>query len=515
MNIGYIVFASLGFLAGVVLGIFWQKRKDAQAKNLATQIIEDAKKEAERIKKSQEIEAKEYLLRLKHEFEQKTAKKREEIEELEKRIIKREENLEKRFSFLDEKEKQLVNKENQLQKEEMELKRGKQMLIEMINKEKEILHKITGLSPQEAKELLLKRIEQELKKEKAMLLKQIEEDIRQEADRKAKDILSLAIQRCTVEHTQETTVSVVNLPNDDMKGRIIGREGRNIRTFEMLTGVDLIIDDTPEAVTISSFDPIRREIARLSLERLVQDGRIHPARIEEVVDKTKEELHQQIISEGKSASFEVGVYNLHPELIKLLGRLKFRTSFGQNALQHSKEVAFIMGVLASELGLDGKLAKRIGLLHDIGKSVDHQIEGTHAQIGAELAKKFGEQEIVVEAIRSHHEEVEPRNIYAVLSIIADTVSASRPGARRETLETYLQRIQQLESIVNSFEGVQNCYAIQAGREVRVIVEPTKISDAEALLLARQIKKKIEEEMEYPGQIKITVIRETRSVEYAK
>ncbi|MCM8831895.1 MAG: ribonuclease Y, partial [Candidatus Omnitrophica bacterium] len=340
-------------------------------------------------------------------------------------------------------------------------------------------------------------------------------EIKEEAERKARQILSLAIQRCAVEHTTETTVTVVPLPNDEIKGKIIGREGRNIRTFEMVTGVDLLIDDTPEAVNLSSFDPIRREIARLSLEKLVQDGRIHPARIEEIVEKTKQEFDKQLVEEGKSAAFEVGIHNLHPELIKLLGKLKYRTSFGQNALQHSKEVAFIMGILASELNLDSKLAKRIGFLHDIGKALNHQVEGTHAQIGAELLRKYQEADIVINAVEAHHEEVEFKSIYAILCLVADAVSASRPGARRETLETYLKRLKQLEEVANSFTGVDKSYAIQAGREIRVIVQPNKVKDEEIVLLAHEIKKKIEQEIDYPGNIKITVIRETRAVDYAK
>jgi ribonuclease Y len=343
----------------------------------------------------------------------------------------------------------------------------------------------------------------------------MEDGVKEESEKKAKEIISLAIQRCAVEHTTETTVSVVPLPNDEIKGRIIGREGRNIRAFEMATGVDLVIDDTPEAVNLSSFDPIRREVARISLDKLVQDGRIHPARIEEIVEKTKQEFDKQLMEEGKAVSFEVGIHNLHPELIKLLGKLKYRTSFGQNALQHSKEVAFIMNILASELGLDTRLAKRAGLLHDLGKAVDHQVEGTHSQIGADLLRKYGENETVVNAAESHHEEKEFKSLYSLLALIADAISASRPGARRETLETYIKRLTQLETIANSFEGVDKSYAIQAGREIRVIVHPNKIKDEEITLLAHELKKKIEQEMEYPGNIKITVVRETRAVEYAK
>jgi ribonuclease Y len=351
--------------------------------------------------------------------------------------------------------------------------------------------------------------------EKAVLIKRQLEELRSSVDKEAKEIISLAIQKCAAEHTAETTVSVVTLPNDEMKGRVIGREGRNIRALEMATGVDVIIDDTPEAVTLSCFDPIRREIARLSLEKLISDGRIHPGRIEELVEKTKKEMDEKIREEGERALFDTGVDGLHPELVKLLGRLRYRTSFGQNALEHSKEVALVLGVMASELDLDLKLGRRIGLLHDIGKAVDHQIEGTHAKIGADLAKKYNESQEVVTAIEAHHEELEPKSLYAVLAVAADAISASRPGARRETLETYIKRLDKLESIANLFKGVDKAYAIQAGREIRVIVQPDKISDHEAINLSRDIRKKIEEGMEYPGQIKVTVIRETRAIEYAK
>jgi ribonuclease Y len=363
--------------------------------------------------------------------------------------------------------------------------------------------------------VLLARIAEELTAERAVLIKRMEEEVRQVADKNAKEIVSLAISRCAAENTAESTVSVVTLPSDEMKGRIIGREGRNIRALEMATGIDVIIDDTPEAVTLSGFDPIRREIARLSLERLITDGRIHPGRIEEVVEKTKKEMEDKIREEGERAAFDVGVHGLHPELIKILGRLKYRSSFGQNTLQHSKEVAYLLGAMASEIGLDFRLARRIGLLHDIGKAVDYQVEGTHAYIGRDLVKKFGEQEEVIHAVEAHHEETQPQTIYAVLAVAADAISAARPGARRETLETYVKRLDKLESIAKLFKGVEKSYAIQAGREIRVIVQPDKISDNDAVNLAREIRKKIEEGMEYPGQVKVTVIRETRVIEYAK
>jgi len=385
----------------------------------------------------------------------------------------------------------------------------------LIAEEKERLQKISSLSAEEAKQILLNRLNEELNNEKAVLIKRHEDEVRSTIEKKAREVVSLAIQKCAVEHTVETTVSVVNLPNDEMKGRVIGREGRNIRALEMATGVDVIIDDTPEAVTLSAFDTVRREIARLSLEKLISDGRIHPGRIEEIVEKTKQEMNEKIREEGERAAFESGVNGLHPELIKLLGRLKYRTSFGQNALQHSKEVSFLLGAMASEIGLDLRMARRIGLLHDIGKAVDHQIEGTHAKIGADLAKKYNEPPEVVHSIEAHHEEAQPQSLYAVLTVAADAISATRPGARRETLETYIKRLEKLESIANLFKGVEKSYAIQAGREIRVIVQPEKINDADTTNLARDIRKKIEEGMEYPGQIKVTVIRETRAIEYAK
>jgi len=371
------------------------------------------------------------------------------------------------------------------------------------------------MSSDEAKKLLLVRMEEEAKQDAARMLKALEEETKQSADKKAKDIISLAIQRYAAEHTVETTVSVVNLPNDEMKGRIIGREGRNIRALEVATGVDVIVDDTPEAVTLSSFDIVRREIAKRTLERLLEDGRIHPGRIEEVVEKVKKEMDVNIREEGERAALDVNIHGLHPEIIKLLGRLKFRTSYGQNALQHSKEVAYIMGVMAGELGIDFNLAKRVGLLHDIGKAVSHEVEGGHAKIGADLAKKFGEPEDVIHSIAAHHEDIEANTLFAVLVQAADAISATRPGARRETLETYVKRLENLEKIANSFKGVDKSFAIQAGREVRVAVKPDKINDLESITLARDISKKVEESLQYPGQIKVTVIRETRAIEYAK
>jgi len=510
------IIVSIGFgVIGYLIGEHFLRRDLERKKEEANSILEKAKREAEEIKRKAELDSREVLYKLRVDFEHQTKEKRKELEELEKKLIHREENLEKRVEFIQKKEQDLAQRSKELETLAQNLEKKNNELNLLLAEEKQKLQKISSLTEEEAKELLLQRLEAEMIKEKAERIREMEEEIKQEADKRAKEILSLALQRCTVDHTQETTVSVVTLPNDEMKGRIIGREGRNIRTFEILTGVDVIIDDTPEVVTLSGFDPIRREIARRALEKLVADGRIHPAKIEEVIEKVKKEFEASLIEEGKNAAFDLDIHNLHMELIKLLGKLKYRTSFGQNALIHSKEVAYIMGILSSELNLDPKIAKRIGLLHDIGKAVDHQVEGTHAQIGAELARKYGEKDIVINAIAAHHEEVEPNSIYAILAAVADAVSASRPGARKETLENYLKRLKALEDIANSFKGVEKSFAIQAGREIRVIVKPDEIDDSQIVLLARDIKRKIEEEMDYPGQIKITVVRELRAVEYAK
>ena len=502
-----------------VIGYVYRKRiaekKTGEAETKAAQILEQAKKEAQDRHREAELEAKDLLYKMRQDFERSTQDRRAEISNLEKRLAQKEENIDRRLGLLETKEKDIDAKYSNLQKQEEGLKTKDAHLHSLIAEEKERLQKISSLSAEEAKQILLSRLSEELTNEKAILLKKSEEDIRNNADKKAREILSLAIQRCAAEHTVESTVSVVNLPSDEMKGRVIGREGRNIRAFEMATGVDVIIDDTPEAVSLSCFDTVRREIARLSLEKLISDGRIHPGRIEEVVEKTKKEMDEKIREEGERAAFDSGVDGLHPELIKLLGRLRYRTSFGQNALQHSSEVSFLLGVMASELGMDFKLARRIGLLHDIGKAVDHQVEGTHAKLGAELARKYNESAEVVGAIEAHHEEIELKSFFAVLAVAADAISAARPGARRETLETYIKRLDKLESIANVFKGVEKSFAIQAGREIRVVVQPEKISDAEAVNLSREIRKKIEEGMEYPGQIKVTVIRETRAIEYAK
>ena len=513
-----IVFTGIVLIAAY-LGYFfrkhWAEKKVKNAQSQAQSILEQAKKEAQDRHREVELEAKDLLYKMRQDFENETKERRQEISNLERRLAQKEENIDRRLDLLEKKEKDIESRQDNLRKQEEALKAKDGHLHTLIAEEKERLQKISSLSAEEAKQILLSRLNEELNTEKAVLIKRQEEELRNTSAKLAREIVSLAIQRCSAEHTVESTVSVVNLPNDEMKGRVIGREGRNIRALEMATGVDVIIDDTPEAVTLSAFDTVRREIARLSLEKLISDGRIHPGRIEEIVEKTKKEMDDKIREEGERAAFEAGINGLHPELIKLLGRLKYRTSFGQNALQHSKEVSFLLGVMASEIGLDFKLGRRVGLLHDIGKAIDHQIEGTHAKIGADLARKFNESAEVVAAIEAHHEEVQPQSLYAVLAIAADAISAARPGARRETLETYIKRLEKLESIANVFKGVEKSFAIQAGREIRVIVQPEKISDNDATALARDIRKKIEEGMEYPGQIKVTVIRETRAIEYAK
>ncbi len=511
----FIVIAFTAAAAGYLFRRYVAEKKIQDAETQARHILEQAKKEVQDRRREVELEAKDLLYRMRQDFERETKDRRQEIANMEKRLSQKEENIDRRLGLLESKEKEIETKLENVKKQEEGIKAKDVQLHALIAEEKERLQKISSLSAEEAKQILLNRLNEELNNEKAVLIRREEEELRSAVDKKAQELVSLAIQKCAVEHTVESTVSVVNLPNDEMKGRVIGREGRNIRALEMATGVDVIIDDTPEAVTLSAFDPVRREIARLSLEKLISDGRIHPGRIEEIVEKTKKEMEDKIREEGERAAFEAGVNGLHPELIKLLGRLKYRTSFGQNALQHSRETAFLLGAMASEVGLDFRLARRIGLLHDIGKAIDHQIEGTHAKIGADLAKKYNESAQVVHAIEAHHEEAQPQSLYAVLAVAADAISATRPGARRETLETYIKRLEKLESIANLFKGVEKSFAIQAGREIRVIVQPEKISDNEAINLAREIRKKIEEGMEYPGQIKVTVIRETRAIEFAK
>jgi len=510
-----IVAAILSLAAGYLLRRYVAEKKVKDAETQAKNILEQAKKEVQDRRREIELEAKDLLYRMRQDFERQTQDRRQEIANSEKRLTQKEENIDRRLDLLEAKEKDINLRHENIKKQEEVIKAKDAQLQALIAEEKERLQKISSLSAEEAKQILLNRLNEELSNEKAMAIKKQEEELRSVSDKKAREIISLAIQRCAADHAVESTVSVVTLPNDEMKGRVIGREGRNIRAFEMATGVDVIIDDTPEAVTLSCFDTVRREIARAALEKLISDGRIHPGRIEEVVEKAKKEVEEKIREEGERAAFDSSVNGLHPELIKLLGRLKYRTSFGQNALQHSKEVSFLLGVMGSELGLDFKLARRIGLLHDIGKAIDHQVEGTHAKIGAELLKKYNESIEVRDAVEAHHEETEAKSFFAVLAIAADAISAARPGARRETLETYIKRLEKLESIANQFKGVEKTYAIQAGREIRVIVQPEKIADAEAINLARDIRKKIEEGMEYPGQIKVTVIRETRAIEYAK
>lgn len=501
-----------GVIIGIVLGcvgyIFYSKLRLMSAKDSAKKIIDDATKEVESIKREALLEAKEEALKVKNELERETRERRTEIQRLEKRLLQKEESLDRKFETLEKKEETLVRKENEVEKIKAELQ-------EIHQRHRSELERISNLSSEEAKALLLKDVEEEIQQEIAIKIRDLEAKAKEESDRKGREIISLAIQRCAADHVAEATVSVVALPNDEMKGRIIGREGRNIRALETLTGIDLIIDDTPEAVILSGFDPIRREVARLALEKLISDGRIHPARIEEMVEKSQKEVESIIKEEGERATFETGIHGLHPELIKLLGRLKYRTSYGQNVLKHSIEVSHLCGVMAGEIGADITLAKRAGLLHDIGKAVNHEVEGPHVTIGADLAKKYRENPLVVNAIAAHHGDVEAATVEAVLVQAADAVSAARPGARRETLETYIKRLEKLENIADSFEGVEKAYAIQAGREIRIMVKPDRVDDLNAVRIAREIVKKIEEEMEYPGQIKVTVIRETRAVDYAK
>lgn len=514
--IGLAALAALAFFAlGYFLRKFHAKNKLKNAEDKAKKMIEAAKVDADKVKHEAELHAKDLLLKLRTEFEKETKDRRQELVILEKRLIQKEENLDRKLDVLDRKEKEIERRDHAIVEKEKALVGKEREFERLLQEEKEKLQSISGMTREEARHLLLKKLEDEVKQEAALMIKRTEEEAREKADKEARKIIGLAIQRCAAEHAVETTVSVVHLPSDEMKGRIIGREGRNIRALETATGIDVIIDDTPEAVILSGFDPIKREIAKLSLEKLLTDGRIHPGRIEEVVEKVKKEMETTIREEGEKALFDTGLHGLHPEVIKLLGRLKYRTSYGQNVLEHSKEVAHIMGVMAGELKLDFTLAKRIGLLHDIGKAVSHEVEGTHSKIGADLARKYNESENICHAIEAHHQDIEPKTLLAVLVQAADAVSASRPGARRETLETYVKRLEKLESIADSFKGVDKAYAIQAGREIRVIVQPDKISDAQAAVLARDITKKIEEGLEYPGQIKVTVVRETRAVEYAK
>jgi ribonucrease Y len=509
----------LGLIVGAVVGYFYRKSvaeaKIAGARNAAEQILEDAKRDAEALKKESLLEAKDDIHKLRIEAEREVRERRNELQKQENRLLQKEENLDRKDESLNKREILLEKKDDSLNQRQQHIEQMQSKVDEMVRTQKAELERISSLSRDEAKSIILERTEQELAHDIAVMIKESENRVKEESDKKAKELLSLAIQRCAADHVAETTVSVVNLPNDEMKGRIIGREGRNIRTLETLTGIDLIIDDTPEAVILSGFDPIRRETARLALDKLVQDGRIHPARIEEMVEKARREVDEHIREVGEQTTFEVGVHGLHPDLIKIIGRLKYRTSYGQNVLKHSMEVAQLSGLLAAELGEDETLARRAGLLHDIGKAIDHEVEGSHVEIGVELATKYKEHPVVINSIASHHGDTEPTSIIAVLVAAADALSAARPGARSEALENYIRRLERLEEISESFEGVEKSFAIQAGREIRIMVKPDQIDDLQAHRLARDIRKNIEDELDYPGHIKVTVIRETRAVEYAK
>jgi len=514
-----VLLAIIGIILGLVFGFYFRKRlTEARGQNIEEQgrkLVEEALQEAERIKKEGAVHAKDEAIQLKIDAEKEIKSRKAEIQEEEKRLSQKLDQIERKIDLLDQREMELLKREQGFGRQEAELTEQKKKLAELIESQQFQLEKIAGISREEAKKLLMEAIESEARMEAAKTLVRIENETRIQADRKAKEILSLAIMRYAGDYVAEKTVSVVPLPNEEMKGRIIGREGRNIRAIESATGVDVIIDDTPEAVILSGFNAVRREIARMALERLIADGRIHPARIEEVVSKVSEEMDVAIREAGEQATFDVGVHGVHVELIKLLGRLRYRTSYGQNVLQHSIEVAFLCGIMAAELGLNVKQAKRAGLLHDIGKAVDHEVEGSHATIGADLAKKYGEAPKVIHSIASHHEDIPPESVLDVLVQSADALSGARPGARKEMLETYVKRLEDLERIANSFKGVDKSYAIQAGRDLRIIVNSEKVSDAESVLLSRDIAQKVEKELTYPGQIRVTVIRETRAVEYAK
>ncbi|MBO5504713.1 MAG: ribonuclease Y [Lachnospiraceae bacterium] len=510
--IGVIVALAVSIPATFVLTTNYRKKQAEQkignAEEKARAIIDEALTTAEAKKREALLEVKEESIRSKNELDKEIRDRRNEVQRNERRVQQKEEAIDRKTDALERKEQSLTSREESLRRQKEE--------VDKLNEQRvQELERISGLTSEQAKEYLLKIVEEDVRHDSAVMIKEIEAEAKEEADKKAREYVVGAIQRCAADHVAESTISVVQLPSDEMKGRIIGREGRNIRTLETMTGVDLIIDDTPEAVVISGFDPIRREVARIALEKLIVDGRIHPARIEEMVEKAQKEVDARIKEEGEAATLEVGVHGIHPELVRLLGRMRFRTSYGQNALKHSIEVAQLAGLLAGELGLDVRMAKRAGLLHDIGKSVDHEMEGSHVQLGAELCRKYKESPIVINSVESHHGDVEPTSLIACLVQAADTISAARPGARRETLETYTTRLNQLEEITNGFKGVSNSYAIQAGREVRVMVVPEQISDTDMVLLARDISKKIENEMEYPGQIKVSVIRESRVTDYAK
>ncbi len=515
MVIHYTITAILVLLAVIVssvISIAYRKnvveKKNAEAEDRAREIIDEAVKNAEAKKKEILLEAKEESIKTKNDLDKEIKDRRNEIQRMEKRVISREENLDRKSEAIEKKEANLASREQALEKQKANVE-------ELEAKRLQELERISGLTSEQAKEYLLKTVEDEVKHETAVLVKELETRAKEEASKKAKEYVVTAIQKCAVDHVAETTISLVQLPNDEMKGRIIGREGRNIRTLETMTGVDLIIDDTPEAVILSSFDPVRREVARIALEKLIVDGRIHPARIEEMVEKAQKEVEQMMREEGENVTLEVGVQGIHPELVRLLGKMKFRTSYGQNALKHSMEVAQLCGLLAAEIGVDVRLAKRAGLLHDIGKSVDHEMEGSHIQIGVDLCRKYKESALIINAVEAHHGDVEPESLIACIVQAADAISAARPGARRETLETYTTRLKKLEDIANGFKGVDKTFAIQAGREIRIMVVPEQISDADMVLMARDISKQIEDELEYPGQIKVNLIRESRVTDYAK
>ncbi len=497
---------------GIIVGYFVRKNiseaKIGQAEKMADDIIDKAKKDAETLQKEKLLEAKEEIHKWRNEAEKENKERRVEVQRFEKRIIQKEEVLDKKLQTLENKDSVLNDKLKKIEKKEEQVEAIKVQQLEK-------LESISGITSDKAKEIILTNAERDVRREMSIMIKEIESQAKEEADKKSREIIGYAIQKCAADHVAETTVTVVNLPNDEMKGRIIGREGRNIRTLETLTGIDLIIDDTPEAVILSGFDPIRREVARIALEKLIADGRIHPARIEEMVEKARKEVDNIIKEFGEQATFETGVHGLHPELVRLLGRLNYRTSYGQNVLKHSIEVAHIAGIMAAEIGADVKLAKRAGLLHDIGKSVDHEMEGTHVEIGMDLLRRYKESKDVIHAMSTHHGDYEPQTIEAVLVTAADAISAARPGARRETLEAYIKRLEKLEEIANSYEGVDKSFAIQAGREIRIMVKPENVSDEDIHLLARDMTKRIEDELEYPGQIKVSIIRETRAIEYAK
>ena len=503
-----VVAVLLGLLIGYVIRKNISEAKIGQAENLAREILEKANRDSETVKKEKLLEAKEEIHRLRTEGEKENKERRNEVQKYEKRVLQKEETLDRKIQSLEQKEANLQKKNEAVAKKESEVE-------EIKVQQQQKLENISGFTTEEAKEIILSNAERDVRREMSLMIKEKEAQAKEEAEKKAREIIGYAIQKCSADHVAETTVSVVNLPNDEMKGRIIGREGRNIRALETLTGIDLIIDDTPEAVILSGFDPIRREVARIALENLIGDGRIHPARIEEMVEKAKKEVQNIVKEAGEQAMFDTGVHGLHPELVKLLGRLKYRTSYGQNVLKHSIEVSILAGIMAEEIGADVKLAKRAGLVHDIGKAVDHEIEGTHIEIGMDLLKKYKESKDVIHAMSTHHGDYEPQTVEAVLVTAADAVSAARPGARRETLEAYIKRLEKLEEITNSYEGVEKSFAIQAGREVRIMVKPEYVNDEEMHLLARDMTKRIEEELEYPGQIKVSIIRETRATDYAK